>query len=177
MGLPAQRGCRIWRAGYGRGYFWTMKESPITKSPSPKSTVEVALERGGFCDNSIDALKLHKKPPMRASNSIPSSSFLLYSFLRTTEMVPREGFGHNSRILPNARSRPRLAWLTADCGSPQAPAFKSLRKQSILLSLVPGEGFEPSRPWGWGILSPLCLPFHHPGTHICLFSNGASGEI
>ena len=27
---------------------------------------------------------------------------------------------------------------------------------------VGGEGFEPSRPCGQGILSPLCLPFHHP---------------
>ena len=44
------------------------------------------------------------------------------------------GFGHNSNFLPKIWSRPRLAWLTADCGSPQAPAFKSRRKQSSLLS-------------------------------------------
>ena len=29
--------------------------------------------------------------------------------------------------------------------------------------MVPGEGFEPSRYRYRGILSPLCLPFHHPG--------------
>ena len=27
---------------------------------------------------------------------------------------------------------------------------------------VGGEGVEPSRPCGQGILSPPCLPFHHP---------------
>ena len=31
------------------------------------------------------------------------------------------------------------------------------------LSLVPGEGFEPSRPFGQRILSPQRLPFRHPG--------------
>ena len=29
---------------------------------------------------------------------------------------------------------------------------------------VPGAGFEPARPCGPGILSPLRLPFRHPGT-------------
>lgn len=29
--------------------------------------------------------------------------------------------------------------------------------------LVPGAGVEPARPFGQGILSPVCLPFHHPG--------------
>ncbi len=29
--------------------------------------------------------------------------------------------------------------------------------------LVPGAGVEPALPCGKGILSPLCLPFHHPG--------------
>src|SRR3954453_19479357 len=29
--------------------------------------------------------------------------------------------------------------------------------------LVPGAGFEPARPCGQRILSPPCLPFHHPG--------------
>lgn len=28
---------------------------------------------------------------------------------------------------------------------------------------MPGAGLEPARPFGQGILSPLCLPFHHPG--------------
>jgi hypothetical protein len=36
--------------------------------------------------------------------------------------------------------------------------------QAIVFSLVvPGAGVEPARPFGLGILSPLCLPFHHPG--------------
>lgn len=30
-------------------------------------------------------------------------------------------------------------------------------------SMVPGAGLEPARPYGQGILSPQCLPFHHPG--------------
>lgn len=30
--------------------------------------------------------------------------------------------------------------------------------------LVPAAGFEPARPFGLRILSPLCLPFHHAGT-------------
>ena len=48
--------------------------------------------------------------------------------------------------------------------------------------LVPGVGFEPTRPSkGQRILSPQCLPFHHPGTDTILgdwpafgspFSNG-----
>ena len=29
--------------------------------------------------------------------------------------------------------------------------------------LVPGAGVEPALPCGKRILSPLCLPFHHPG--------------
>ncbi len=33
---------------------------------------------------------------------------------------------------------------------------------------VPGAGLEPARPRGLGILSPLCLPFHHPGIQKAL---------
>lgn len=29
--------------------------------------------------------------------------------------------------------------------------------------MVPVTGFEPVRPYGQGILSPVCLPFHHTG--------------
>ena len=29
--------------------------------------------------------------------------------------------------------------------------------------VVPGAGLEPARPCGQGILSPLRLPFRHPG--------------
>ena len=35
-----------------------------------------------------------------------------------------------------------------------------IRDQGLV---VPGAGIEPTRPCGQGILSPLCLPFHHPG--------------
>ena len=31
------------------------------------------------------------------------------------------------------------------------------------LKVVPEEGVEPSYPVGWGILSPLRLPFRHSG--------------
>ena len=33
----------------------------------------------------------------------------------------------------------------------------------LFISMVPGAGLEPAQPCGRGILSPLCLPFHHPG--------------
>ena len=33
---------------------------------------------------------------------------------------------------------------------------------------MPGVGLEPTRPFGQGILSPLCLPFHHPGAPYCV---------
>ena len=32
--------------------------------------------------------------------------------------------------------------------------------------MVPGAGFEPARPCEQWILSPSCLPFHHPGGGI-----------
>ena len=34
--------------------------------------------------------------------------------------------------------------------------------------LVPRAGLEPARPFGLGILSPLCLPFHHRGIAFLL---------
>jgi hypothetical protein len=34
---------------------------------------------------------------------------------------------------------------------------------SLRAKLVPGEGFEPPRPFGHRHLRPACLPFHHPG--------------
>ena len=33
-------------------------------------------------------------------------------------------------------------------------------------NLVPAAGLEPARPSGPEILSLLCLPFHHAGTHF-----------
>jgi hypothetical protein len=32
--------------------------------------------------------------------------------------------------------------------------------------MVPGAGIEPARPSGQGILSPLRLPFRHPGLQV-----------
>jgi hypothetical protein len=32
--------------------------------------------------------------------------------------------------------------------------------------MVPRAGLEPARPFGLGILSPLCLPFHHRGNYV-----------
>ena len=32
--------------------------------------------------------------------------------------------------------------------------------------VVPRAGLEPARPFGLGILSPLCLPFHHRGNYV-----------
>ncbi len=34
--------------------------------------------------------------------------------------------------------------------------------------MVPRAGLEPARPFGLGILSPLCLPFHHRGIAFLL---------
>ena len=34
---------------------------------------------------------------------------------------------------------------------------------ALRMSLVPEAGLEPARVYTRGILSPLCLPFHHPG--------------
>ena len=33
-------------------------------------------------------------------------------------------------------------------------------------SLVPGAGLEPATPYGGWILSPLRMPFRHPGINI-----------
>ena len=72
----------------------------------------------------------------------PGTHFLSFCF----QMVHPAGFGHNSNFLPKIWSRPRLAWFVAKCDSPQAPAFKSHRKQSSLLSMVHPAGFEPAAP-------------------------------
>ena len=39
--------------------------------------------------------------------------------------------------------------------------------------MVPRAGLEPARPFGLGILSPLCLPFHHRGNYV--FAGGLRG--
>ena len=33
---------------------------------------------------------------------------------------------------------------------------------------MPGVGFEPTRPFGQGLLRTPCLPFHHPGSRLIL---------
>ena len=40
---------------------------------------------------------------------------------------------------------------------------KSSRTCAVRDELVPAAGLEPARLLGRGILSPLCLPFHHTG--------------
>ena len=44
---------------------------------------------------------------------------------------------------------------------PTKPSFPP--KQAATIHLVPGAGLEPARPFGQGILSPMRLPFRHPG--------------
>ena len=43
------------------------------------------------------------------------------------------------------------------------------------LTHVPGAGLEPARPRGQRILSPPCLPFHHPGRGAVSLSTGHPG--
>jgi hypothetical protein len=42
--------------------------------------------------------------------------------------------------------------------------------------LVPGVGFEPTRPCGQRIVSPPCLPFHHPGGRWECKADGPAGQ-
>jgi hypothetical protein len=63
---------------------------------------------------------------------------------------------HSTRTW-HTRNRPFILVIYASCAT------------SVM---VPGEGVEPSRPFGQRILSPLCLPFHHPGISLA-----ASGGI
>ena len=39
---------------------------------------------------------------------------------------------------------------------------------------MPGAGFEPARGCPQGILSPLCLPFHHPGKCFRIYAVAGS---
>lgn len=41
-----------------------------------------------------------------------------------------------------------------------------------LLILMPRAGLEPARPFDPRILSPVCLPFHHPGQTEKVAQNG-----
>ena len=43
------------------------------------------------------------------------------------------------------------------------PECKKAASQRETAFLVPGTGLEPARYCYQGILSPRCLPFHHPG--------------
>lgn len=44
--------------------------------------------------------------------------------------------------------------------------FKKNYRKSINIAVVPRTGLEPVQPKGRGILSPLCLPFHHLGVFL-----------
>ena len=59
-------------------------------------------------------------------------------------------------------------WLTRKPypGLPQAPDHEN--RLETFNNMVPRAGLEPARPFGLGILSPLCLPFHHRGN--CVFA-------
>ena len=56
----------------------------------------------------------------------------------------------------------------ADPWQPQPGVGKGEIRFGFPLFLVPAAGFEPARPRGQGILSPLCLPFHHAGGMVRL---------
>ena len=43
--------------------------------------------------------------------------------------------------------------------------------------MVPRAGLEPARPFGLGILSPLCLPFHHRGNYVFCWGFEGHPEI
>jgi hypothetical protein len=44
------------------------------------------------------------------------------------------------------------------------------------IELVPGVGLEPTYPFEWGILSPLRLPFRHPGSAHSVPERQADGN-
>ncbi len=46
-------------------------------------------------------------------------------------------------------------------------AYKNSSSNELLF-LVPGTGLEPARYCYQGILSPRCLPFHHPGDYTII---------
>ncbi len=45
----------------------------------------------------------------------------------------------------------------------RSPFFELFYRKTGFFHMVPVAGFEPARPYGQGILSPQCLPFHHTG--------------
>ena len=49
---------------------------------------------------------------------------------------------------------------TRTCSRPALVQKKTTFRLSLFFVL--GTGLEPVRPWSQRILSPLCLPFHHP---------------
>ena len=62
------------------------------------------------------------------------------------------------------------------CNASQAMLPNFVFHCSMLLKiLVPAAGLEPARPSGLGILSPLCLPFHHAGNGWLAQHSGPAG--
>ncbi len=54
--------------------------------------------------------------------------------------------------------------------------FRTKKFQTCcLVFFVPGVGLEPTRTFVLGILSPLCLPFHHPGVWINVTLEATAG--
>src|SRR5690606_19025831 len=50
---------------------------------------------------------------------------------------------------------------------------RTARQYGPALDLVPEAGLEPARPFGQRVLSPLRLPFRHPGTWLPRVNAGA----
>lgn len=65
------------------------------------------------------------------------------------------GVAHRSVLRGFQRA---TALLHVVCGAAHSAV---LRRSEV----VPPAGLEPARPYGQGILSPKCLPFHHEGGH------------
>ena len=68
-------------------------------------------------------------------------------------------FCHFCRFLRKQKKQPNSIFLSV-----KMPSYNFLQLGREML-LVPGEGLEPSRPCGQRILSPLRLPFRHPGVY------------
>ncbi len=71
---------------------------------------------------------------------------------------------HQTRGLKECRSQ--FFW---GGSHPLFPTCARLKTHlEIISNMVPRAGLEPARPFGLGILSPLCLPFHHRGIAFLL---------
>jgi hypothetical protein len=93
-----------------------------------------------------------------ASRVLPATPCAPKAFLRACARVVVTRGCHAARSAPASTSS-----LAADSRICVWPIPTQPPASSRLLSVVPGEGVEPSRPFGQRILSPQRLPFRHPG--------------